>query len=128
MIYKWSVKTFVTLALLVILFAVPAPKARAFEPITMSIIAAIVLPYAIKFVKAATPYVIKGAINFGKGMVDVFVDMCGFGWLPFGLMESTFGAPFGLFGRGVENMGYGSLAPFRAMWSMMKLPVRIFTG
>ena len=128
MISKWSIKTVVTLMLLLALYLVPAPKAEAFEPISMSIVAAILLPYAIKFIKIATPYVIKGAVNGGKAMLDVFIEMSGFLLVPFGMMEASFGAPFGLFSFGLRHMGDGCLAPFKSMWAMMRVPVRVFTG
>ena len=128
MISKWSIKTAVTIILLVMLYIVPAPKAQAFEPISMSIVAAILLPYAIQFAKAAAPYVMKGAVNFAGAMVDVFMDMGETILLPFGMCEASFGYPIGLFDTGAKHMGMGCIAPFKAMWSMMKVPVRIFTG
>ncbi len=128
MISKWSIKTVVTILLLLMLYVLPAQKAQAFEPISMSIVAAILLPYAIQFAKAAAPYVMKGATNFAGAMVDVFIDMAEMGLLPFGMMEASFGAPMGMYSLGTKHMGMGCLAPFKAMWSMMKVPVRIFTG
>ena len=128
MISKWSIKTVVTLLLLVTLYVVPTPKAQAFEPISMSIVAAILLPYAIQFAKAAAPYVLKGATNFAGAMVDVGMDMAEMILLPFGMCEASFGYPMGLFSLGTKHMGMGCVAPFKAMWSMMKVPVRIFTG
>ena len=128
MISKWSIKTVVTIILLIMLYIVPTPKAEAFEPISMSIVAAILLPYAIQFAKAAAPYVVKGAKNFAGAMLDVFLDMSEMVLLPFGMFEASFGYPIGLFDMGAKHMGMGCLAPFKAMWSMMKVPVRIFTG
>ena len=128
MISKWSIKTVVTLLLLVTLYVVPTPKAQAFEPISMSIVAAILLPYAIQFAKAAAPYVMKGALNFAGAMVDDGMDMAEMILLPFGMCEASFGAPMGLFDLGTKHMGMGCIAPFKAMWSMMKVPPRIFTG
>jgi ABC-type tungstate transport system substrate-binding protein len=128
MISTWSFRTFITIMLLITLYLAPTPKAEAFEPISMSIVAAILLPYAIKFVKFATPYVIKGAVNGGKAMLDVFIEMSGFLLFPFGMMEASVGAPFGLFPFGLRHMGDGCLAPFKSMWAMMRVPVRVFTG
>ncbi len=128
MISKWSIKTLVTIILLVMLYVLPAPKAHAFEPISMSIVAAILLPYAIQFAKAAAPYVLKGATNFAGAMVDVFMNMGEMCLLPFGMFEASFGAPIGMYSLGTKHMGMGCIAPFKAMWSMMKIPVRIFTG
>lgn len=127
-ISKWSIKTVATIILLIMLYIVPTPKAQAFEPISMSIIAAILLPYAIQFAKAAAPYIAEGAKNFAGAMLDVFLDMGEIILLPFGMCEASFGYPIGLFSTGVSHMEKGCVAPFKAMWSMMKIPVRIFTG
>jgi hypothetical protein len=120
-----SSKMFITFALLFILFTVPAHEAKAMEPISLAMMAA---PIVIPIVKAMMPYIVKGAVNFFGASVDVFVDMAGFALLPFGLFESTIGAPFGLFSYGLKHMGEGALAPFKMMWSMCRVPVRVFTG
>ena len=122
---KLSTKIIVMCSLAFVLFTVPAPKAKAFEPITIAMLAA---PIVIPIVKAMLPYIIKGGENFFGAMIDVFVDMAGIFLLPIGMMESTVGAPFGLFDMGLGHMGDGALAPFKMMWSMMKTPVRVFTG
>lgn len=122
---KFSVKTFLILALLFVLFTIPAPKAEAMEPVSIAMLAA---PIAIPIAKAMIPYVIKGGTNFFGGMADVFVDMAGIFLLPVGLIESTFLAPFGFFTDGMRNMGKGIIAPFKMTWSTVILPVRIFTG
>ena len=120
-----STKIFITIILLFMFFSVPAPEAKAMEPISLAMMAA---PIVIPIVKAMMPYFVKGAVNFFGAMVDVFVDFAGFVMLPVGFFESTFGAPFGLFFYGLKDMGTGSMAPFKMMWSMFKVPVRIFTG
>ena len=122
---KLSTKMFITIALLFILFSVPAPEAKAMEPISIAMMAA---PIVIPIVKAMMPYFVKGAVNFFGAMVDVFVDLAGFMLLPFGMFEATLGAPFGLFPYGMKHMTSGAIAPFRMMWSMCRVPVRIFTG
>ena len=109
------------LALISAAFFVHQPEAKAMDPIT---IAAIAAPIVIPIVKAAMPYVIRGAMNFAKGLFDVFLDMSGFLWVPLGMMESSLGAPFGLFGLGMSHMGRGFMAPLKMMWSTMLLPVK----
>lgn len=101
----------------------PAPKAKAMDPITISMLAA---PIVIPMVKAAMPYIIKGAVNFGKGMLDVGIEMFGFFLFPLGMLEASAGAPFGMFGLGMSHMGRGMLAPFKMMWQMMLVPTKIF--
>ena len=122
---KSSTKMLIIISLLFVLFSVPAPEAKAMEPISIAMMAA---PIIIPIIKAMMPYVVKGAVNFFGAMVDVFVDMAGFAMLPFGMFEATLGAPFGLFPYGVKHMGSGALAPFKMMWSMCRVPVRVFTG
>ena len=113
----------IVLSLAAAAFFARPPKAEAMDPIT---IAAIAAPIVIPMVQKAMPYVIKGAVNFAKGMFDVFIDMAGLFLLPLGMMESSFGAPFGLFGLGMSHMGRGAMAPLKMMWSTMLLPVKIF--
>ena len=118
---------FFRIVLLVAIFAsvftFSAPKAHAMDPITIAMLAA---PIVIPMVKAAMPYIIKGAVNFGKGMLDVFAAMGGFLLVPWGMMEATLGAPFGLFNLGMSHMGRGALSPFKMMWQMMLVPFKIF--
>ena len=122
---KLSIKIFITLTLIFTLFSVPAPEAKAMEPIS---IAMMVVPLVMPIIKGAIPYVVKGSVNFFGAMVDVGLDLAGFALLPFGMLEASFGAPFGLFKHGLKHMLTGAEAPFKMMWSMCLVPVRIFTG
>ena len=122
---KLSTKMFITIALLFTLFLVPAPEAKAMEPISIAMMLA---PIVIPIVKAMIPYFVKGSVNFFGAMVDVFADLAGFALLPFGMFEATLGAPFGLWKHGLSHMGRGALAPLKMMWSMCRVPVRVFTG
>ena len=125
---KLRLKLILTVFLLIIIVMASAPRAEAFEPISTSVVAAILLPIALEVAKAAAPYVAKGIVNFGGGMADVFVDMAGIFLLPLGFVESTFLAPFGFFGPGMRHMVKGAIAPFKMTWSTVVLPVRIFSG
>ncbi len=109
------------LSLISAAFFVRTPEAKAMDPIT---IAAIAAPIVIPMVKAAMPYVLRGALNFAKGLFDVFLDMSGFFLLPLGMMEASLGAPFGLFDLGMSHLGRGAMAPLKMMWSTMLLPVK----
>ena len=122
---KLSTKIFITLALLFTLLSAPAPEAKAMEPISIAMMLA---PIVMPIVKAMIPYFVKGTVNFFGAMVDVFVDLAGFALLPLGMFESSLGAPFGLFKHGLQHMTRGAIAPFKMMWSMCLVPVRIFTG
>ena len=103
------------------LFCLPVPKARAMDPVS---IATVLAPIAIPIIKAVLPYVIKGGVNFFRGMFDMFIDMAGIVMLPVGLAEISFGAPFGLFKDGVESLKMGGLALPKMMWSMCLIPVK----
>jgi hypothetical protein len=91
------------------------------DPVTIASVAA---PIVIPIIKAALPYVIKGGVNFFRGMLDVFIDLAGIIMLPVGLFEVSFGAPFGLVQSGLEDLKTGGLAPLRMMWSMCLVPLK----
>jgi len=118
-----ALRLFLIVSLFVSVFALPAPKAEAMDPITISMLAA---PIVIPMVKAAMPYILKYAANFGKGMLDVFLEMAGFLLLPLGMLEASAGAPLGMFNLGMSHMGYGAMAPFKMMWQMMLIPMKVF--
>ena len=104
-----------------VLFFIPAQEAKAMDPVTIASVAA---PIVIPIIKAALPYVIKGGINFFRGMLDVFIDLAGIVMLPVGLFEVSFGAPFSLVDSGLEDLKTGALAPVKMMWSMCLVPVK----
>ena len=103
------------------LFCLPAPKAKAMDPAT---IATVLTPIVIPIIQAALPYVIKGGANFFRGMFDMFIDMAGIVMLPVGLVEISFGAPFGLFKDGLSSLKTGGLALPKMMWSMCLIPLK----
>lgn len=118
-------KTFFLLVLtLFVFFAFPAPEAKAFEPVSMSLLA----PLAIKAAQVAAPYVIRGLKNFAKGCVKVGKDMIDFFRLPIGLGEVMFMAPFGFFKSGVRNIVLGAVAPFKLCVHTLLLPVVLFVN
>ena len=104
-----------------LLFSLPLSETKAMDPVTIATVAA---PIIIPIVKAVLPYVIKGGVNFFRGMFDMFVDMAGIVMLPVGLFEISFGAPFGLFNDGLLNLKTGAMALPKMMWSMCLIPVK----
>ena len=118
-------KTFIILALAAALFSIPTLEVKAMEPLSVATMAA---PLVKPMIEAMIPYVVTGGVNFFNAFVDVFIDMTGIFFLPFGMMESTLGAPLGLFRDGMTNMAKGCMAPLKMGWSMMRVPIRIFTG
>ena len=105
------------------LFCFPVNESKAMDPVTIATLAA---PVAIPIIKAALPYVVKGGVNFSRGMFDMFVDMAGIVMLPVGLFEVSLGAPFGLWRDGLLSLKTGALALPKMFWSMCLVPVKTF--
>lgn len=117
--------------LLVILVAmafidIGIPEAKAMDPVTIGILAPIILPYAIPVAETAAEYALKGLMNAGVGMIDIFKDMIGVFMLPVGFLEVTLGLPFGLFSNGCANIGEGFIAPFKLAFHAVMLVPRLF--
>lgn len=114
-------KKFLMIVLTVALFCpFLAPKAYAFDPVTMMILA----PVAIKAAEVAQPYVIKSLIGTGKGMLKIGRDVFHMMYLPYGLLEMTIGAPFNKFHSGVVHViRGGAIAPIRLILHTLMLPI-----
>ena len=96
------------------------PKAKAFEPVTMMVLA----PVAIKVAEAARPYVEKSLIGTGTGLLKIGKDVFHMLYLPYGLLEVIFGAPFNKVRSGLIHMLRGGLiAPIRLILHVLILPV-----
>ncbi len=102
------------------------PEAKAMDPVTIGILAPIILPYAIPVAETALQYALKGLLNAGVGMIDIFKDMIGIFMLPIGFLEVTLGMPFGLFSNGCSNIGEGFIAPFKLAFHAVMLVPRLF--
>jgi len=100
-------------------FAAPQQEAKAFEPVTMALLA----PVALQVAQTATPYIIKGLMNVGKSFMRMGVDLIDFFRLPLGIFQCTFLAPFGQVGSGVTNIFKGGIAPFKLCLRAVTLPV-----
>jgi len=112
-------KTLLVLVLAVSAFFVFAPKAKAFDPVTL----AILTPVAIKAAQVAYPYVMKGLACGAKHLVTMGKDTLEILYLPWGTIQSTIGAPFGGFGPGVKNLVKGGIAPFKVTLDALLLPL-----
>lgn len=97
-------------------------KLHAMDPVTIAILA----PIAIKAAEVMMPYVIQGLKNAGAHLLKMGVDLLGILKLPMGLIQSTLGAPVGMFGDGVRNMVDGLMAPFQLVWHTVTFPFAIF--
>lgn len=107
-----------------LIVSIPAPKAEAMEPISISLLIAALAPIVLPYVLKALPYVWKGFVNFASAMLDVGVEFARMGYLFLGFMECTIGIPFGLFRSGVKNVFDGSVAPFKAIFNIFLIPVK----
>ena len=99
-----------------------AVEVRAMDPVTIAILA----PVAIKAAEVMMPYVIQGLKNAGVHLMKMGLDLAGILKLPLGIVQSTLGAPLGLFSDGLKNVIDGVLAPFQFTWHTLTLPLAIF--
>ena len=102
------------------------PKAKAMDPVSISILAPIIIEYGTPIAISAGEYAFKGLMNAGVGMIDMFRDMVGVFMLPVGFLEVTLGVPFGLFSNGCSNIGEGFVAPFKLAFHAVMLVPRLF--
>ena len=109
---------FLALALLLL----PMQQARAIDPITIAILA----PIALQLAQAAKPYVIRGLMNLGRGMLRVGKDMIELVFLPYGLLKMIFGGPFGGFRSGLVYTLRGGIAVGKVVLHILILPLVTF--
>jgi hypothetical protein len=107
-----------------LLVSIPAPKAQAFEPISISLIAAALAPIVIPYIVKAIPYMWKGFVNMAGAMWDAGAEFARTGYLIMGFFECTVGAPFGLFEPGLSNLYDGMIAPFKGALYACLIPLR----
>ena len=69
---------------------------------------------------------IQGLKNAGAQLVKMGLDVAGIFKLPLGLLQSTLGAPIGMFESGVQNIIAGFMAPFQLVWHTLMFPLAIF--
>lgn len=109
---------FLVLALLLI----PMHQAKAIDPVTIAILA----PIALQLANAARPYVIRGLVNLGKGVIRVGKDVVELIFLPYGLLKMTLGAPFGGFRSGLVYTIRGGIAIGKIIFHVLILPLSVF--
>lgn len=105
-----------------LIFAFPIPKAKAFEPVSMSVLAAIAMPYAIQ----AAKYTAQGLIRTGPCWLNQGLELLNILRLPLGLLEITIGAPFGFFWSGLQDTWKGAISPFMFLLEFFELPLYFF--
>jgi hypothetical protein len=114
--------TILLLAFMLAFSGITAPRAQAFEPVTMVLLA----PVALKVYQAAEPRLVRGAQTGGRKLVQIGGNIFEILLLPLGAVQSTVGAPFGFFGAGVKNIGRGAIAPFKMVLNVLALPFSFF--
>ncbi len=100
----------------------PIQKAKAIDPVTIAILA----PIALKVAQIARPYVVRGLVNFGKGLLLCGKDVLGVMRLPLGFIQTSIGLPFGGLAPGIKNLVLGTIAPFKLGFHATMLPLNIF--
>lgn len=106
---------------ILLLVTLPAPRARAIDPVTLAVLA----PIALRMAESAKPYLVRGGINMLQGVYKIGKDVCHMVfYLPLGLGEMTIGAPFGGFRHGmVHSLKGGVIAPTRLLVHTLCLPL-----
>ena len=102
-----------------VLLVAPAPSAKAIDPVTLAILA----PIAIQAANAARPYLVRGMLNMGKGLLQIGKDAFGILYLPYGLCKIIFTSPWGGFRSGVVYSLRGLIAPCKIVIRVLLLPV-----
>ena len=98
-------------------------QTRAIEPSTFIT----ALPQAAQLAQTWSPQIFRAMGSTGTGLLKIGTAVFDIFRLPWGLLQSTLGAPFGFFDSGVQNMGKGLLAPCELVLQLLLLPVRIIS-
>jgi hypothetical protein len=98
------------------------PKARAMDPVTIAILAPIVMPYAVR----AADYTIKGLIKTIPGWIKAGTEVLNILRLPLGVGQIFLGLPFGLAGYGFGNIAKGTMAPVLFFKEVLCMPLYFF--
>ena len=110
------------LLLLFSLFTSVAPLG-AIEPSSLITAA----PHAAQLAQTWSPQIFRAMGSTGTGLLKMGTAAFNILRLPWGLLQSTLGAPFGYFDSGVENIGQGFFAPCELVLQALLLPVRIIS-
>jgi len=119
---NYSTKILLTALLAFMAFSAPIQKTNAMEPVSLAMMLA---PIAIPLVKAALPYVMRGAVNMGGAFFEVGLEMFNMLLFPVGLFESTLFAPW-FFQNGLMHMAEGAMAMPKMMIQLMLVLPKTF--
>ena len=107
------------LFLVAVLLAAVPQRSHAIDPVTIAILA----PIALQAAEAARPYVVRGMINFGKGMLKVGKASLSIFYLPYGLFKIIFLSPWGEFRSGVIYTIRGTIGIGKVLVNILLLPI-----
>ena len=102
-----------------IMAAVAPERAQAIDPVTIAILA----PIALQAAEAARPYVVRGMINFGKGLLKIGKASLELFYIPYGLFKMIFLSPWGEFRSGVVYTIRGGIGIGKILVHTLLLPV-----
>ena len=111
------------LLLILVMICFTSVPLKAFEPSSLITFA----PQAAQLAQTWSPHFFRAMNSTGTGLLKIGVATFDIFKLPWGLLQSTLGAPFGYFGDGVQNMGTGLVAPCELVLQALLLPVRIIS-
>lgn len=104
-----------------VMAAVTPERVHAIDPVTIAILA----PIALQAAEAARPYVIRGMINFGKGLLKIGKASLDLFFIPYGLFKMIFLSPWGEFRSGVVYTMRGGIGIGKIVVHTLLLPVYI---
>ena len=116
-------KTLKKLFLIFLMMCFTFVPLKAFEPSSLITFA----PQAAQLAQTWSPHLFRAMNSTGTGLLKIGTAVFDMFKLPWGLLQSTLGAPFGYFGDGVQNMGTGLVAPCELVLQTLLLPVRIIS-
>jgi hypothetical protein len=97
-------------------------RAKAIDPVTLAILA----PIALQVADAARPYVARGMINFGKGLLKVGVCALQLSYIPYGIFKMVFPSPWGKLRSGLVYTFRGGIAIGKMLFHTLLLPAYLF--
>ena len=113
-------RRYVRILFLIAMLSVAMPhQSYAIDPVTIAILA----PIALQAAQAARPYVVRGMINFGKGMLKVGKAALDIFYLPYGLFKIIVLSPWGEFRSGVIYTIRGGIGIGKVVVNILLLPV-----
>jgi len=106
----------------IVFYGMAIPRAKAMDPVTIGILAPILLPYAIQ----VADYTVRGLIRTIPVWIKAGTQVLNIFRLPLGVCQIFLGLPFGLAGYGFGNIAKGVMAPFLFIKELLFMPLYFF--